>query len=263
MYMYGAIIGDIVGSRYESITYKRKEFELFSKFGSFTDDTVMTVAVADALLTDGDFAEAMQKWGRRYPDAGYGPKFEQWIFDPDPKPYGSWGNGSAMRVSPCALIAENLDEALELAERSALVSHDHPEGIKGAKAIAAAVYLARSGSGKEEIRDFIERHFYPLKRTLAQIRPGYQFNSSCQGSVPEAIQAFLESTDFEDAIRNAISLGGDSDTIGAMAGSIAWSFYSRESGPTHRMREIWRIARTYLPADMLEIVRKFAENVDR
>lgn len=261
--MYGAIIGDIVGSRFENIGNKRKEFHLFSQYSLFTDDTAMTVAVADALLTDGDFAAAMQKWGRKYPRAGYGGKFIQWIFSNDPKPYGSWGNGSAMRVSPCALIAGSLEEALELAERSAAVTHDHPDGIKGAKAIAAAVYLAKTGRTKEEIRDYIEENYYSLDFTLDEIRPRYRFDASCRGSVPQAIVAFLESTDFEDAIRNAVSLGGDSDTIGAMAGSIAWRFYSRENGPTARMREIWAEAAGYLPDEMLRIVQEMSEIVDR
>lgn len=261
--MYGAIIGDIAGSRFEAGDCKRKGFRLFTYASCFTDDTVMTAAVAEALMTDGDFAAAMQRWGRRYPRAGYGGKFIEWIFAEDPRPYGSWGNGSAMRVSPCGLMAKSVEEAMELAEKSAAVSHDHPEGIKGAKAIAAAVFLAKSGAGKDRIRRFIEKNFYPLDRTLDEIRPGYRFDASCRGSVPQAIQAFLESEDFEDAIRNAVSLGGDSDTIAAMAGSIAWTFYRRENGPTQRMLEIWREAAGYLPADILDITRKFSEIVDR
>ncbi|MBQ8236806.1 MAG: ADP-ribosylglycohydrolase family protein [Oscillospiraceae bacterium] len=261
--MYGAIIGDIVGSRFENINYRHKNFHLFSNYSCFTDDTAMTVAVAEALLTDGNFTAAMQKWGRRYPRAGYGGKFITWIFTPDPKPYGSWGNGSAMRVSPCALVAGSLEEALALAEKSAVVTHNHPEGIKGAKAVAAAVYMAKTGAGKAGIRRYIEENFYPLDRTLDEMRPGYRFDASCQGSVPQAIQAFLESKDFEDAVRNAVSLGGDSDTIAAMAGSIAWGYYSREAGPTPRMREIWQEAAGFLPEEILETVRKFSEVVDR
>lgn len=255
--MIGAIIGDIVGSGYEFGNNKTKEFPLFSPGCRFTDDTVMTVAVAQALLTDGDFAGRMRAWGRRYPMAGYGAKFIQWLMAPEPRPYGSWGNGSAMRVSPCALAARSLEEALELAEESAVVSHDHPEAVRGAQAVAAAVYLARSGSTREQIRAYVRQYFYPLEQTLAQIRPGYQFDSSCRGSVPQAIQAFLESADFEDAIRNAVSIGGDSDTIAAMAGSIAWPFYSRENGPTARMRQIWEEASCYLPDDILRVVRDF------
>ena len=261
--IYGAIIGDIVGSRFEFMNYKGKDFRLFSDGSRFTDDTVMTVAVAEALLTDGDFTAAMQKWGRRYPRAGYGGKFSGWIFAADPRPYGSWGNGSAMRVSPCGLYAGSLGDALELAERSAIVSHDHPEGIRGAKAIAAAVYLAKNGGNKREIEEYIKENYYPLNFTLDEIRPGYRFDVSCRGSVPQAIQAFLESEDFEDAIRSAVSLGGDSDTIAAMTGSIAWPFYSREAGPTRRMREIWAEAAGRLPVDVLAVVRDFSEKIDR
>ena len=260
--MYGAIIGDIVGSRYEFGNFKGKNFPLFSSGCCFTDDTVMTVAVAEALLTDGDFAGKMQKWGRRYPRAGYGQKFIHWIFAADPRPYGSWGNGSAMRVSPCGLVAKTLEEALDLAERSAVVSHDHPEGIKGARAVAAAVWLAKNGSSREEIHDYIVDNFYPLNENLDEIRPRYRFDSSCRGSVPQAIQAFLESTDFEDAIRNAVSLGGDSDTIAAITGSIAWPFYSRESGSSERMTAVWKEAAGYLPADMLAVIREFSTSID-
>ena len=260
--MYGAIIGDIVGSRYEFGSIKHKDFPLFSPDCCFTDDTVMTVAVADALLTDGDFASAMQKWGRRYPRAGYGQKFINWIFTADPRPYGSWGNGSAMRVSTCGLCARTLEEALDLAERSAVVSHDHPEGIKGARAVAAAVWMAKNGSSKEEIRNYIAENFYPLDQTLDEIRPSYHFDASCRGSVPQAIQAFLESSDFEDAIRNAVSLGGDSDTIAAITGSIAWPFYSRGSGPDERMEAIRRKAEKYLPGDMLTVIWEFSASID-
>lgn len=261
--IHGAIIGDIVGSRFETMSYKRKDFQLFAYSSCFTDDTVMTIAVAEALLTDGNFAAAMQKWGRRYPRAGYGGKFIEWIFADDPKPYGSWGNGSAMRVSPCGLMARSLEEALELARQSAAVTHNHPQGIRGAQAIAAAVYMAKTGCSRAEIRAFIEKNGYPLNRTLNEIRPGYGFDVSCQGSVPEAILCFLESADFEDAIRNAISLGGDSDTIAAMAGSIAWVYYSRENGSTPKMKEIWAEACRYLPDDMLCVVQELSEVVDR
>ena len=260
--MYGAIIGDIVGSRFESGKCKRKSFSLFRPECRFTDDTVMTLAVARALMTDGDFTASMQRLGRRYPGAGYGGMFLKWLMTVHPKPYGSWGNGSAMRVGPCGMAARSLEEALELAARSAAVSHDHPEGIRGAQAVAAAVYLAKTGSSREDIREYTEAHFYPLDRTLDEIRPGYGFDSSCRGSVPQAIQAFLESTDFEDAIRNAVSLGGDSDTIAAIAGSIAWPFYSRAGGPTARMREIWAEAAAYLPGDLLTIAERFASRFD-
>jgi ADP-ribosylglycohydrolase len=231
--MLGAIIGDIVGSVYEWNNIKTKDFPLFRKDCFFTDDTVMTIAVADALLKGGavdDFIDSMKRFGKLYPDEGYGGYFRRWLFSDSREPYNSFGNGSAMRVSPCGWFAESLEEAEDLAERSAAVTHDHPEGIKGAQATAAAIYLARVGKTKDEIKDYIERRYcYDLSRTLDEIRPGYTFDGSCQGTVPEAIIAFLESTRFEGAIRNAISLGGDSDTLAAITGSIAEAAYGFES----------------------------------
>ena len=230
--MLGAIIGDIVGSVYEWNNIKTKDFPLFSEKCFFTDDSVMTIAVAEALLNGAspdNFIDSFKKFGRLYPDAGYGGRFGSWLLSDDRKPYNSWGNGSAMRVAPCAWFADSLEEAEKLAEDSAAVTHDHPEGIKGAKATAAAIFLARSGRTKE-IRSYIENTYcYDLSRTLDEIRPGYEFNESCQETVPEAIIAFLESRDFEDAIRNAISLGGDSDTLAAITGSIAEAAYRIES----------------------------------
>ncbi len=231
--MYGAIIGDIVGSKYEFRGIKTKDFPFLSRGCTYTDDTVMTVAVAKALLQSRSeglpFKPAlirhMQAIGRQYPDAGYGGMFSQWLEDEDPRPYNSYGNGSAMRVSPCALVAVTLDEALTLAKASAEVTHDHPEGIKGAQAAAAAIFLAKCGRSKEEIGSHIRSHYYPLSQTLDEIRPDYRFDSSCQNTVPQAITAFLESENYEDAIRNAVSLGGDSDTLAAITGSIAWSYY--------------------------------------
>jgi len=227
--MLGAIIGDIVGSVYEWNNIKTKDFPLFSEKGFFTDDTVMTIAVADALLKGGtadDFIDSMKRIGRLYPDSGYGVRFGRWVHSNDREPYNSWGNGSAMRVSPCAWFAESLEEAETLAEKSAAVTHNHPEGIKGAQAAVAAIYLARSEEPKDRIKEYIEQKYgYNLSRTLDEIRPGYRFNETCQETVPEAIIAFLESTDFEDAIRNAISLGGDSDTLAAITGSIAEAAY--------------------------------------
>ena len=223
--MLGAIIGDIVGSVYEWDNIKTKDFPLFSEKGSFTDDTVMTIAVADALMKGGtpdEFIDSMKEIGRQYPNSGYGGGFSNWLFSDDREPYNSWGNGSAMRVSPCGWVAKSLDEAEALAEKSASVTHNHPEGIKGAQATAAAIYLARTGTKKDKIKEYIESNYgYDLRRTLDEIRPVYRFNESCQETVPEAIIAFLESTDFEDAFRNAISLGGDSDTLAAITGSIA------------------------------------------
>jgi ADP-ribosylglycohydrolase len=227
--MLGAIIGDIVGSIYEFDNIKTKDFPLFGEKCFFTDDTVMTVAVADALMKDGsadDFIDSMKEFGRLYPDAGYGGNFGWWLTSDDREPYNSYGNGAAMRVSPCAWFAETLEEAEDLAERSAAVTHNHPEGIKGAKATAAAIFLARESKSKAEIKEYIEKKYgYDLNRTLDEIRPVYQFNETCQETVPEAIIAFLESTDFEDAIRNAVSLGGDSDTLAAITGSIAEGAY--------------------------------------
>lgn len=231
--MYGAIIGDIAGSRYEFDPVKTKDVPLFVEGSRFTDDTVLTVAVANALLkareTGASFKELlvreMQRLALAHPGAGYGGRFAVWIRSADPVPYGSFGNGSAMRVSPCGLIAVTLEEALDLARASAEVTHDHPEGIKGAQAVAGAVFLAKTGHAKEEVRAFVEDGFYDLGFTLDEIRAEYGFDVTCQGSVPQAIVAFLESESYEDAIRGAISLGGDADTQAAIAGSIAWSYY--------------------------------------
>ncbi|MDR2771626.1 MAG: ADP-ribosylglycohydrolase family protein [Clostridiales Family XIII bacterium] len=227
--MLGAIIGDIVGSIYEFDNIKTKDFPLFKKNSFFTDDTVMTVAVADALLAGGgpdDFVDSMKRLGNRYPYAGYGGRFRHWLHSDSREPYNSYGNGSAMRVSPCAWIARSLEEAEDFAARSASVTHNHPEGVKGAQATAAAIYLARTGTDKADIKRRIEEKYgYDLSRTLDEIRPVYRFNESCQKTVPEAIIAFLESDGFEDAIRNAISLGGDSDTLAAITGGIAEAAY--------------------------------------
>ncbi len=230
--MYGAIIGDIVGSKYEFNNIKMKEFPFVSKGCEFTDDSIMTVAVARALLKSREenvpfkqvLVQEMQELGRKYPSS-YGGMFAHWLVASNPKPYNSFGNGSAMRVSPCGLIAVTLDEALELAKASSEVTHNHPEGIKGAQATAAAIFLARIGKDKEEIRNYIQSHYYNLTQTLDEIRPTYYFNETCQQTVPQAIIAFLESTSYEDAIRNAISIGGDSDTVAAITGAIAWAYY--------------------------------------
>lgn len=227
--MMGAIIGDIVGSVYEWDNIKTKDFPLFSPKCFFTDDTVMTLAVAEGLIQGGtaeEFVRAMKKYGRQYPDAGYGGRFHRWLFSEDSHPYNSWGNGSAMRVSPIAWWFDTLAEVEQAAEVCAAVTHNHLEGVRGAKATAAAIFLARGGKTKEEIKEYIEKEYgYDLNRTLDEIRPKYSFNESCQETVPEAIIAFLESMDFEDAIRNAISLGGDSDTLAAITGSIAEAAY--------------------------------------
>lgn len=227
----GALVGDIIGSVYEFRNTKSMDFELFTKWSRFTDDSVMTLAVAKWLTEDEIHSTSyligcMQELGQRYPKAGYGGNFGWWLRQPNPKPYNSWGNGSGMRVSPVGLYAKTLDEALALAALTASVSHNHPEGVKGAQAVAACMFLCRDGKTKQEIKGYVEQNFgYNLNRTIAEIRPDYHFDVSCQGSVPEAIIAFLEGESFEEVIRLAISLGGDSDTIGAMAGAIAACMY--------------------------------------
>ncbi len=260
--MYGAILGDIIGSPYEfDMGDKTKDFPLFSARSEFTDDTVMTVAVAEALLgsraeeDDGvicrRIVERMQHWGRRYPNAGYGVRFARWLRHPDPQPYNSWGNGSAMRVSAVGWLYDDLDTVLRMAKLSSEVTHDHPEGIKGAQATAAAIFLARTGSTKAEIKSYITENFgYDLSRTCDQIRPGYHHVESCQETVPEAITAFLEGESFEDVIRTAVSLGGDCDTLTAIAGSIAEAFYGVPE-------ELKRECRSRLKADLRTVLERF------
>jgi ADP-ribosylglycohydrolase len=222
----GAIAGDIIGSPYEFNNVKTTRFDLFTKDTYFTDDSVLTIATMEALLKKLDYTETYQKYGRMYPYRGYGGHFEDWIYEEKPEPYNSWGNGSAMRASPIGWYCGTIEAVLEEAKKSAGVSHNHPEGIKGAQAVAASVFLARRGKTKKEIKEFITETFgYNLDRTLDEIRPEYKFDVSCQGSVPEAILAFLESDDFESAVRLAVSIGGDSDTIACVAGAIAEAFY--------------------------------------
>jgi ADP-ribosylglycohydrolase len=222
----GAVAGDIVGSVFEWNNVKTTDFDLFSPRSNFTDDSVLTMATMNALLNQHDYAKAYSLFCRKYPHRGYGGGFGSWAYADTQEPYNSWGNGSAMRVSPVGWFGNSLDEVLAEAAKSAEVTHNHPEGIKGAQATAAAVYLARTGSTKTEIKKFITDTFgYKLNRKLDDIRPQYKFDVSCQGSVPEAIIAFLESTDFENAIRLAISIGGDSDTIACITGGIAEAFY--------------------------------------
>ncbi len=226
--MTGAIAGDIIGSVYEFDNIKTTDFPLFTNESDYTDDTIMTVAVADWLLNGGDLAKVMQRYGREYPypTGGYGGRFSGWLREKDPLPYNSWGNGSAMRVSAVGWMFDSLEKMLEVAKETAIVTHNHPEGIKGAQATAAAIYLARTGKSKRDIKQYIETTFsYDLGRTCDEIRPFYRFNESCQGTVPEAIIAFLDSSDFEDAIRLAVSLGGDSDTLACITGGIAEAFY--------------------------------------
>ncbi len=231
--MIGALIGDIVGSRFEFHNHKSKDFELFTSDCRPTDDSVMSLAVARALLDcSGDYSRLgeeavreMRAWGRQYPFAGYGGTFSRWLMASDPKPYGSWGNGAAMRVSACGYAARSMDEALSMARAVTEVTHNHPEGIKGAEAVASAVYMARVGHDMEEIRAYVTEHYYPIGFTLNEIRDTYRFDVSCQGSVPQALEAFFESTDFESALRGAISIGGDSDTIADVTCAVAEAYY--------------------------------------
>ena len=231
--MLGAIIGDMVGSIYEFSNHRSKEFPFFSSECYPTDDSIMTIAVTKAILenkgeTKGlshKTVEWMRRIGQQYPNCGYGGRFYDWMFCDHPQPYSSYGNGAAMRVSACGWVANSVDQAKELAYSVTAVTHDHPEGIWGAEATACAIYLAKTGSSKDEIKSFIEENYYDLDFTLDDIRPRYRFNETCQGTVPQAIEAFLESDSFEDAIRNAISVGGDSDTLAAITGGIAEAFY--------------------------------------
>lgn len=253
--MLGAIAGDVIGSVYEgwNTQIKTVSFPLFSSNSHFTDDTVLTIAVADAILQGGDYATFIQDYARRYPNAGYGGFFKRWMYDENKTAYNSFGNGSAMRVSPIGWAFVTEDEVLREAERSAAVTHNHPEGIKGAQAVALAVFLARRGQDKTTIQDeIIQRFNYDLTRTLAEIRPGYTFDVTCQGSVPESIIAFLDSESVEDAIRKAISLGGDSDTMACISGSIAEAYY--RDVPDEILIAIERL----LPRELLEVVNRFA-----
>lgn len=259
--MYGAILGDIIGSPYEfDMGDKTKDFPLFSPVSHFTDDSVMTLAVAEAFLDapDGDettrraLIDSMQHWGRAFPGAGYGTSFVWWLREKDPQPYGSYGNGSAMRVSAAAWLYDDLPTVRQRARLSAEVTHNHPEGIKGAEATASAIFLARTGKSKDEIRTYLEENFhYDLSRTCDEIRPQYHHVESCQETVPEAITAFLEGESFEDVIRTAVSLGGDCDTLTCIAGSVAEGFYGV---PKEWKRECER----RLPDSLRRVLHRFA-----
>lgn len=256
--MLGAIIGDIVGSRFEWDNIKTKEFELFTRNCFATDDSIMTLAVAKAIVESNKDLDILRKTvtgqlqevGRPYPNCGYGGMFHRWMYTDDPKPYNSFGNGAAMRISPCGFAASSLEEAVKLSKIVTEVSHDHPEGLKGAEATTAAIYLAREGKSIGEIRYHINDHYYTMDFTLEEIRPTYRFNETCQETVPQAIMAFLESEGFEDAIRNAISIGGDSDTLAAITGGIAEAFY----GIPVDIRES---ALTFLDKRLLTILNDF------
>ncbi len=250
--MLGAIAGDVIGSIYERNPVKTRDFNLFSSDSIFTDDTVLSVAVAKVLLSDMDYDITFREFHQLYPDQGYGYGFTCWVQSDDSNPYNSYGNGSAMRVNPVGWAFDSLPEVLYEAKRSAMITHNHVEGIKGAQAVAAAIYLARTGHSKSAIRDYLSKTFqYDLDRTLDDIRPDYTFDVSCQGSVPESIIAFLESNDYEGAVRNAISLGGDSDTMACIAGAIAEAHYKYISP------EIITEVYARLPADLAIITRQF------
>ena len=261
--MIGAIFGDIVGSVYEFDNVKTKEFQLFTDKCKFTDDTVMTVAVADALMQFDKVSDleafkkvlirTMHRYGKKYPCAGYGGHFRMWLRNEETEPYGSYGNGSAMRVSPVAWYASSLDKALSLAKASAEVTHNHPEGVKGAVVTAGATYLARTGATMAEIKEFVSG-YYDMNFTLDEIRPSYYFNETCQYTVPQAMQAFFESTSLEDTIRNGISIGGDSDTLCAICGAVAEAYY----GMTEQEKAV---AMSYLDEPMREVVRMFGRTV--
>ena len=252
----GAIAGDIIGSVFEWNNVKNVEFDLFCDKSFFTDDSILTLATMDALLKNKNYTEIYQLYGRKYNEAkrGYGENFLYWIHLDNPQPYNSWGNGSAMRVSPVGWYANSIEDVLAEAQRSADVTHNHPEGIKGAQATAVAVYMARTGKTKNEIKNYIADTFgYNLDRKIDAIRPIYEFDVSCQGSVPEAIISFLESTDFESAIRLAISLGGDSDTIACITGGIAEAYYKEI--PDNIIDNVLNI----LPQELIEIVEEFSK----
>jgi len=256
--MIGAIIGDIVGSIYEGNPLRSTDFTFFGEKSDYTDDTVLTMATAYSILEGVDYATSYKRFGRKY-TAGYGSNFYDWLYSPSNEPYNSWGNGSAMRVSPVGFAFDSVDEVLREAKQSAEVTHNHPEGIKGAQATALAICLARMGAGKEEIKyEISERFSYDLSRTVNEIRPNYYFKISCQESVPESIIAFIDSEDFEGAVRNAVSLGGDADTMACIAGGIAQAFYNTIP------QKIILEAKSRVPEEFSDLIDKFNKqfNID-
>ncbi len=264
--MYGAIIGDIVGSRFEFDNgNKSKEFELFTPECNFTDDTVMTIAVAVALMNAGKDADeksvkenlikSMKKWGQKYPRAGYGARFISWVLSDDPKPYGSYGNGSGMRVSPAGWLYDTIERTREVARWTAEVTHNHPEGIKGAESTAAAIFMARHGASLEEIQDYTVKEFgYDLSRTLEDIRPSYYHVEDCMRTMPEAFECFLESESYEDCLRNVMYIGGDTDTLGAIAGAIAEAFWGIPLAILQHLPD-------FISNDMWEVINRFEETI--
>lgn len=260
--MYGAIIGDIIGSRFEfDRGSKSREFELFTPRCNFTDDTVMTVAVAEALMNAGkdsdektiksELIKSMKMWGQRYPDAGYGGRFIRWVLSEEPKPYGSYGNGSGMRVSSVGWLYDSLERTREVARWTAEVTHNHPEGIKGAESVAAAIFMARNGASKDEIKKFIEDEFgYNLNRTLDEISPSYHHVEDCMRTMPEAFTCFLEADSYEETVRNVMYIGGDTDTLAAIAGAVAEAFWGIPE-------DIIDSGMNFLSSDILDVVLKF------
>lgn len=250
---FGAIAGDVIGSRFEHNRPKRPNFTLVKSTCFFTDDTVLTIAVAAALLQGGDYGKFIREYALLYPNAGFGSYFWRWMASENPQPYNSFGNGSAMRVSPVAWAFNSIEDVLRESERTAVVTHNHPEGIKGAQAVALAIYLARTGVQKADIKSEIEQRFgYDLSRRLDDIRPAYRWDSTCPGSVPESIVSFLDGDNFESAIRNAINLGGDADTMAAIAGSIAEAYYGIPS-------EIVNAVREHIPAEFSSVLDEFIQ----
>ena len=238
--MWGAVIGDIAGSRFEGSRCSPKSFELFHRRCMFTDDTVCTASIAHIIVTDRNPAFTLQRWCRRHPDRGYGGAFRQWIANPVPEPYGSFGNGAAMRVSPVALLyrGRSLDEALALSDRVTEITHDHPEGLTGARAVTETIWLALRGEGTETVRyEIANRYGYDLERSVEEIRPSHRFDVTCQGTVPTALICALESTSLEDAVRNAVSLGGDADTLGAIAGAVGEGLHGLDEGLVETAKE--------------------------
>ncbi len=252
--MLGAIAGDIIGSVYEFSCQKSTDFPLFSRHSRLTDDSILSLAVAESILTHRGYAECIRKFALRYPDMSYGGNFRQWMHSNSPQPYNSFGNGSAMRVSAVGWAFSSLEKVLEEAEASAAVTHDHPEGIRGAQAVALAIFLARSGASREEIRNQVTSRFgYDLSQTVDEIRPTYSFDETCQNTVPQALIAFLEGRDFEDSIRKAVSLGGDADTLAAITGSVAEPFFGGvPQGIAEQVKQ-------RVPSDLLDILDRFKE----
>lgn len=255
--MKGAIAGDIIGSHWEFLSSKDRNFPLFGEHYYYTDDTILTLAVAETLLDGIGYEDSLVKWSRNYPHQAWGIRYKSWFESDDRAPYNSFGNGSAMRVSAVGWAFDTLEETEQEAKRSAEVTHSHPEGIKGAQSVAVAIFMARNGSSKSEIREHLERRYgYDLSRKYADIQPDYLFDETCQGSVPEALIAFLDSTDFEDTIRNAVALGGDADTQACIAGSVAEAFYGGVPA------EIWQRCEAVLEPEMRSLVERFVLRYD-